>query len=124
MNRPKVKGIREGGKLKTIITVPNLTVPISKLVNTVMKNPVDIQLDMYSSQNPDLLDPMDLKMMSKLDRLRTHADLRDKNRKQDKDIKQQIDKFRKSAEKASQMAKEREIADLKANQKTDTNNGK
>jgi len=124
MNVPNVKKSGEGGKVKQIITVPNLTLPISKMVNSVMKNPVDIQLDLYSSANPELLDPMDLKMMSKLDRLRIHSELRGANRSQDKEIKQKIDGETARRKALLKKQQEDELNKLKSNQKTDTNNGK
>lgn len=79
---------KERRKLKGIITVPNMTEPIGKSIRSVLKNPVDIQLEMYSSANPELMNPLDLKMMSKLDRLRKHNELR----QQTKQIKNGLDK--------------------------------
>lgn len=66
---------KERKTIDIIITVPKLTEPIGKSIRAAMKNPVDLSLEMYSSKNPDLLNPLDLTMMSKLDRLRTHNEL-------------------------------------------------
>lgn len=74
-HNPKGKAVTRR-KIEAIITVPNMVEPIGKSIRAALKNPVDLQLEMYSSNNPELLDAMDLKMMSKLDRLRKHNELR------------------------------------------------
>jgi len=81
--------------INEIITVPGLSVDIGKMMRSVMKNPVDRSLSVYSSQNPDLLNEYDLKMMSRLDRLRTHAQLRDSNRFKQKEVQNSIVKAEK-----------------------------
>lgn len=72
----RIGSLAQRKQIDKMVTVPKMTEPLAKTIQAALKNPVDQMLDMYSSKHPDLLDPIDLKMMSKLDRLRKHNELR------------------------------------------------
>jgi len=86
-------------QLNEVLTVPNMAVNLRKAISSVMANPMDKQLAIYSSNNPDVIDPYDLKMMSKLDRLRLHSHLREENKKQRETLENKVTKAHKNMEK-------------------------
>lgn len=69
------------------LTVPGMSVNMAKALQYVRQHPINDALMTFSSKNPEVLNAIDLTMMSKLDRLRYVNALRDKNSKLSNAIK-------------------------------------